>query len=105
MSRFTCRYSELRLIDIASLKESLPLTITDLKKNAYKATQHGVKRLMETWIPSCVKIISDRREDIEEYMPEEEVILTNLKFTLGVLLNTRTEWSTSGMQWSGMMLE
>ena len=68
------RYSELRLIDIPSLKESLPLTIIDLKKNAYKATQQGVKRLMEKWIPSCVKVISDRRDDIEECMPEDEVV-------------------------------
>lgn len=67
------RFSELRLIDIPSLKESLPLTIVDLKKNACKATQQGVKRLVETWIPTCVKVISDRRDAIEECMPEDEV--------------------------------
>ncbi|CAH3192981.1 unnamed protein product, partial [Porites evermanni] len=65
-------FSELRLIDIPSLKDSLPLTIVDLKKNAYKATQQGVKRLVETWIPKCVKVISDRRDAIEECMPEDE---------------------------------
>ena len=67
------RFSELRLIDIPSLKDSLPLTIVDLKKNAYKATQQGVKRLVERWIPTCVKVISDRRDAIEECMPEDEV--------------------------------
>lgn len=75
---FVCRYSDLRLIDIPSLKESLPLTILDLKKNVHKATQQRVKRLMEMWIPSCVKIISDRRDYIEECMPEDEVILKHL---------------------------
>ena len=70
---FFFRFSELRLIDIPSLKDSLPLTIVDLKKNAYKATQQGVKRLVERWIPTCVKVISDRRDAIEECMPEDEV--------------------------------
>jgi len=67
-------YSDLRLIDIPSLKRSLPLTITELRKNAHKATQHGVRTLLDKWIPTCVKIISDRRDDIEEWMPEDEVI-------------------------------
>ncbi|CAH3114243.1 unnamed protein product [Pocillopora meandrina] len=66
-------YSDLRLIDIQSLKESLPLTITELRKNTHKATQKGIKRLLDGWIPSCVKIISDRRDDIEEWMPEDEI--------------------------------
>ena len=75
-SLFTvCRYSEVRLINITSLRKSFPLTIIDLKKNAHKATQQGVKRLLEMWIPSCVKIISDRRDEIEECMPEDEVTL------------------------------
>lgn len=73
MLKFFFRFSELRLIDIPSLKDSLPLTIVDLKKNAYKATQQGVKRLVEAWIPTCVKVISDRRDAIEECMPEDEV--------------------------------
>ena len=70
---FFFRFLELRLIDIPSLKDCLPLTIVDLKKNAYKATQQGVKRLVERWIPTCVKVISDRRDAIEECMPEDEV--------------------------------
>lgn len=70
----TFRYSELRLIDIGSLKDSFPLTITDLKKNVFKATQQGVKTLQEMWIPSCVKLISDRRDEIEVCMPDVEVI-------------------------------
>jgi len=69
-----CSFSDLRLIDIPSLKRSLPLTITELRKNAHKATQQGVRTLLDKWIPSCVKIISDRRDDIEEWMPEDEVI-------------------------------
>jgi len=64
----------LRLIDIPSLKRSFPLTTTELRKNAHKATQQGVRTLLDKWIPSCVKIISDRRDDIEEWMPEDEVI-------------------------------
>lgn len=71
---FDYSYSDLRLIDIPSLKRSLPLTITELRKNAHKATQQGVRTLLDMWIPSCVKIISDRRDDIEEWMPEDEVI-------------------------------
>ena len=63
----------MRLIDIPSLKRSFPLTITELRKNAHKATQQGVRTLLDKWIPSCVKIISDRRDDIEEWMPEDEV--------------------------------
>ena len=73
-----CSYSDLRLIDIQSLKESLPLTITELRKNTHKATQKGIKRLLDGWIPSCVKIISDRRDDIEEWMPEDEVKIDSM---------------------------
>ena len=75
---FDCSYSDLRLIDIQSLKESLPLTITELRKNTHKATQKGIKRLLDGWIPSCVKIISDRRDDIEEWMPEDEVKIDSM---------------------------
>lgn len=74
LSLFVCSYSDLRLIDIPGLEGSLPLTITDLRKNAHKATQHGVRTLLETWVPSCVKIISDRRDEIEQWMPEDEVV-------------------------------
>lgn len=75
---FDCSYSDLRLIDIQSLKESLPLTITELRKNTHKATKKGIKRLLDGWIPSCVKIISDRRDDIEEWMPEDEVKIDSM---------------------------
>ena len=84
---FFFRFSELRLIDIPSLKDSLPLTIVDLKKNAYKATQQGVKRLVERWIPTCVKVISDRRDAIEECMPEDEV---------GGIMWGKTVWECRG---------
>ncbi|XP_068702145.1 dynein axonemal heavy chain 3-like [Montipora foliosa] len=66
------QYSELRLIDIPRLTESFPLTLNDLKKSSFKATHQGVKRLKEMWIPSCAKIISDRRDEIEVCMPEDE---------------------------------
>lgn len=84
---FFFRFSELRLIDIPSLKDSLPLTIVDLKKNAHKATQQGVKRLVERWIPTCVKVISDRRDAIEECMPEDEV---------GGIMWGKTVWECRG---------
>ena len=67
----------MRLVDIGSLKDAFPLTITDLKKNVFKATQQGVKILQEMWIPSCVKLISDRRDEIEVCMPDVEVILSS----------------------------
>lgn len=37
-----------------------------------------MKRLLDGWIPSCVKIISDRRDDIEEWMPEDEVKIDSM---------------------------
>ena len=67
------RYSGLRLINIGHLKASLPLTIAELKTHVHKASQEGVKTLLETWLPACVKIISEKRDEIEECMPEEEV--------------------------------
>ena len=42
------------------------------------------------WMPSCVKMISDRREDIEQYMPEDEVTSSWLTFSFKRVFNRLT---------------
>jgi hypothetical protein len=67
------RYSDLRLIDIPGIKASLPMTIEQLLQHVEQSCENSASILRDKWIPSCVKIISDRRDDVEAVMSENEV--------------------------------
>lgn len=52
---------------------ALPLTKDQLKQHVQQSCERGASILRHEWIPSCVKIISDRRDDVEDVMSEIEV--------------------------------
>ncbi|XP_048589777.1 dynein axonemal heavy chain 3-like isoform X2 [Nematostella vectensis] len=66
------QFSKLRLIDIAGLQSSLPLRVEDLYRHVQDTCSQGSHRLKEEWIPECVRIISEARDEIEDIMPDTE---------------------------------
>ena len=69
------RYSSLRLIDIPGLTKSLPLTTESFRNHVQQSCNEAARTIQMDWVPACVKIISDRREEVEALMPDDEVKL------------------------------
>ena len=67
------RYSDLRLVDIPGITKSLPLTIEIFSKRVQESSEKAARLLQTEWVPACVKIISDKRQEIEALMPDDEV--------------------------------
>lgn len=49
------------------------MTVEQLLQHVNQSCEDGASILRNKWIPSCVKIISDNRDDVEVVMPEGEV--------------------------------
>jgi hypothetical protein len=49
------------------------MTIEQLLQHVEQSCENSASILRDKWIPSCVKIISDRRDDVEAVMSENEV--------------------------------
>ena len=67
------RYTEFRLVDIEDLVFHMPLSIAEFSRLVSESSQKAVQHLKEVWIPSCAKLISEKREDVEAWMPQDEV--------------------------------
>lgn len=89
------RFADFRLIDLPGLRECLPLTTTELRKHVQQSSEEGAKFLTEKWIPACVEIVSNRREDIESWMPGEEVKTWGKLFNLIKIVMRVSEKSLS----------
>jgi hypothetical protein len=61
------------LINVEELVVSMPLTIAELARLVSESSSKAVQHLKEVWIPTCAKLISDKREDVEAWMPQDEV--------------------------------
>jgi hypothetical protein len=51
----------------------MPFTMTEFARLISESSSTAVKHLNEVWIPTCAKLISDKREEVESWMPENEV--------------------------------
>jgi hypothetical protein len=51
----------------------MPFTMTEFARLISESSSTAVKHLKEVWIPTCAKLISDKREEVESWMPENEV--------------------------------
>ena len=89
------RFADFRLIDLPGLRECLPLTTTELRKHVQQSSEEGAKFLTKKWIPACVEIVSNRREDIESWMPGEEVKTWGKLFNLIKIVMRVSEKSLS----------
>ncbi|XP_028407226.1 dynein heavy chain 3, axonemal-like [Dendronephthya gigantea] len=65
-------YTEFRLVDIEDLVLHMPLSIAEFSRLVSESSQTAVQHLKEVWIPSCAKLISEKREDVEAWMPQDE---------------------------------
>jgi hypothetical protein len=68
------RYSGLRLVDIPSLSNDIPLTIEDLTKHIGKTNKKTSNCLREQWIKDCCEIIKSNKEDIEARVESEDLV-------------------------------
>lgn len=53
----------------------MPLTVEVFSKLVSQSCAKSVENLKEVWIPTCAKIISDKRDEVESWMPYVEVCL------------------------------
>jgi hypothetical protein len=51
----------------------MPLTIAEFARLVSESSSKAVQHLREVWIPTCAKLISNQREDVEAWMPHNEV--------------------------------
>ena len=75
---FTFRYSEFRLINVEQLVVNMPLTIAEFARLISQSSTTAVQHLKDVWIPECARLISNKREDVESWMPQNEVCYSAL---------------------------
>ena len=78
---FTFRYSDFRLINVEELVLSMPLTMVEFSRLVSESSSKAVQHLKEVWIPTCAKLISDKRENVEAWMPQDEVFFSPILAT------------------------
>ena len=71
--RLIARFADFRLIDLPGLLDCLPLSTAELTRHVQKSSQEGARFLENVWVPACVEIISQRRDEVEAWMPGDEV--------------------------------
>ena len=62
------------MVDIKLLMSSMPLSLpqfTDLVKNG---CINSKEILSESWVFQCAKIVNDRKDQLEQWMPAAEVV-------------------------------
>ena len=77
------------MINVKQLSESMPLTLQHLEELIQQGCAKSREILSETWVFQCAKLIGDRRDVVEEMMPNNEVSV-NLYF--GIRGGLRKFW-------------
>lgn len=67
------RYSDFRLVDIPALQKRIPLTLSSFTHLVKTSSQRGKDVLRNQWIKDCCNIVNDRRDEIEAWMPADQV--------------------------------
>lgn len=75
------------------------MTVEQLLQHVNQSCEDGASILRNKWIPSCVKIISDNRDDVEVVMPEGEVrvVMDVYKMTLVNIFANRKSLFVCGL--------
>ncbi|XP_053376707.1 dynein axonemal heavy chain 3-like [Mercenaria mercenaria] len=76
---FHSKYGDFRLIDIPGLLEIMPITMEDFLKHVQESTKAGVEKLRYDWLPECCAIVDMRREEVEQWMPQDNEVLRQEK--------------------------
>ena len=64
----------MRLIDIPGLRSRAPVLMDDFREHVIASSAAGRKTLLENWMVEVCDIISERRETVEQLMPENDEV-------------------------------
>ena len=52
----------------------MPVTMEDFLKHVEQSTTSGVEKLRNDWLPECCAIVDMRREEVEQWMPQDNEV-------------------------------
>lgn len=67
------RYAHLRMLDRPGMEEIMPLTPEAFLEHIKNTTKQTREILMNDWLEECADMIDDERDEIERWMPENQV--------------------------------
>ncbi|KAH3881436.1 hypothetical protein DPMN_005362, partial [Dreissena polymorpha] len=73
------KYGTFRLIDIPGLHAVMPVTMETFLQHVQRSTKVGVSHLENDWLPECCGIVDLRREEVEQWMPQDDEVLRQEK--------------------------
>ncbi len=73
------------MIDLNSLEQQMPLTITDFKRFTSEQIQQKRDYLNKVWLGECGDIIKDNKESIENLAIQNEQVKNLFIKTIGVV--------------------
>ena len=62
------------MIDIANLREIMPVTMEDFIEHVKASSKKGAEILKTQWLTECCDIIDEQRDNIEELMPSDDPV-------------------------------
>ncbi|XP_041110137.1 dynein heavy chain 3, axonemal-like isoform X2 [Polyodon spathula] len=71
---FHSKYKHFRLLDLQALSRELPLTIDQLTDHMTELVGRRAGLLRESWLRDSAHIVSESRDCIEAWMPQEEAL-------------------------------
>ena len=63
-----------KLIDLSSLKNSMPLTITEFKDTILDQIHVRHEHLRNKWLEDCVEILRENQDSIEELISSDDKV-------------------------------
>lgn len=69
---FNKKYFEFRMIDLDFIKTQMPLTLDEFSSMIKQQTEKNRNFIIENWLSECADIISNQREEIENYLSQDE---------------------------------
>ncbi|KAK1169287.1 dynein heavy chain 7, axonemal-like, partial [Acipenser oxyrinchus oxyrinchus] len=75
LHNFHSKYKHFRLLDLQALSRELPLTLDQLTDHMTEVVGRRAGLLQESWLRDSAHIVSESRDCIEAWMPQEEEAL------------------------------
>ena len=72
------------MVDIKLLSESMPLALSEFEDHVKNDCTRSKEILSETWVFQCAKIVNERKEQLEQMMPNIEVIFLQILIDLRI---------------------
>lgn len=61
----------------------MPVTMESFFKHVQTSSNDGLEKLKMEWLPECCEIVDSRREEVEAWMPQDDMVsllnLVNIK--------------------------